>query len=51
MGAPTSQQIGCYQRPPAVEGLVYEQKNGRFVITGGVATWDGQSLEVCQQQN
>jgi len=35
---------------PAVEGLVYEQKNGRFVITGGVATWDGQSLEVCQQQ-
>lgn len=35
---------------PAVENLTYEQVKGRFVITGGTATWDGQSLEVCQQQ-
>ncbi len=35
---------------PAVEGLIYEQRDGRFVITGGTATWEGQSLAVCQQQ-
>src|SRR5258707_2734255 len=35
---------------PAVEDLTYEQRNGRFVITGGVATWAGQSLEICQHQ-
>ena len=35
---------------PAVDGLIYEQIDGRFVITGGVATWEGQSLQVCQQQ-
>lgn len=35
---------------PAVEGLTYEQRDGKFVITGGTATWEGQSLEVCQSQ-
>lgn len=35
---------------PAVDGLTYEQREGRFVIVAGEATWAGQSLEVCQQQ-
>lgn len=35
---------------PAVHDLIYEQIDGRFVITGGRASWEGQSLEVCQQQ-
>jgi len=35
---------------PAIENLTYEQIDGRFVITGGIATWDGQNLEVCQTQ-
>ncbi len=35
---------------PAVEGLTYEQREGRFFITGGRATWAGQSLDVCQSQ-
>ena len=40
---------------PAVRGLEYEhrqQEDGSFkyVITAGEATWDGQSLDVCQGQ-
>jgi len=35
---------------PAVEGLTYEQRDGRYVITDGAATWAGQSVETCQQQ-
>jgi hypothetical protein len=35
---------------PAVEHLTYEQRDGRYVITGGVPTWEGQNLVVCQQQ-
>jgi len=36
---------------PAVEGLTYEQRpEGGYLITGGVATWAGQSLEVCEAQ-
>jgi hypothetical protein len=40
---------------PAVVGLTYEQREDdegrlRFVITGGTATWEGQSLTVCQHQ-
>lgn len=35
---------------PAIENLTYEQQNGRFVITGGESTWDGQDLEICQSQ-
>lgn len=33
---------------PAVEGLEVEQRNGRFHITAGAPTWDGQDLGVCQ---
>jgi len=41
---------------PAVENLTYELqydanlKRNVYVITGGTATWEGQSLEVCQAQ-
>jgi predicted phage terminase large subunit-like protein len=36
---------------PAVYDLEYEQdERGRVTITGGTASWDGQPLEVCQQQ-
>lgn len=40
---------------PAVENLAYEriiQEDGtaRYVITGGMATWEGQSLATCEQQ-
>jgi hypothetical protein len=35
---------------PAIDNLTYEQHKGRFVITGGVATWEGQNLKVCQAQ-
>lgn len=36
---------------PAIEGLTYEQKpEGGYRITGGVATWEGQPLEVCEAQ-
>lgn len=35
---------------PAVDDLVYEQQNGRYVITGGTATWEGQNLATCQHQ-
>ena len=34
----------------AIDNLVYEQRDGRFYIVSGEATWGGQSLEVCQQQ-
>lgn len=34
---------------PAIEGFAYEQREGRFVITGGTATWGGQSLDRCQE--
>ena len=34
---------------PAIEGLAYEQRGGKFVITAGKATWEGQSLKICQQ--
>jgi hypothetical protein len=33
---------------PAIEDLEYENQGGLFVITGGVATWEGQSIEMCQ---
>lgn len=40
---------------PAIKDMIYEaqqQEDGtiRHIITGGTATWAGQSLEVCQQQ-
>ena len=36
---------------PAVEGLAYEQNpDGTFRITAGTATWEGQSLDICQDQ-
>lgn len=35
---------------PAVEGLEYEQVDGRFFIAGGSATWEGQDIEACQGQ-
>lgn len=35
---------------PAIEGLAVEQTEDGYVITGGTATWSGQSLEVCQRQ-
>lgn len=34
---------------PAVDGLVTEQREGRYVITAGVATWAGQDLTHCQE--
>lgn len=33
---------------PAIENLEYENLGGQFVITGGEATWEGQSLLQCQ---
>jgi hypothetical protein len=35
---------------PAVNGLSYEQRDDRFVITEGTPSWEGQSLAVCQAQ-
>ena len=35
---------------PAIENLEYEQIDGRFMITGGEPTWEGQNLEICQEQ-
>ncbi len=35
---------------PAVDGLTVEQRVDGFTIVGGVATWEGQPLTVCQQQ-
>lgn len=34
----------------AVDGLQYEVRDGQPTITGGTPTWEGQSLEVAQQQ-
>jgi len=41
---------------PAVSGLAYEQhfdeaiNRNRYVITAGLPTWEGQSIDVCQAQ-
>lgn len=35
---------------PAIVGLTYEQQAGRFIVTSGAATWEGQSLAICQSQ-
>ena len=35
---------------PAIEGLTYEQKKGKFFITGGTPVWEGQNLEIAQSQ-
>lgn len=40
---------------PAIEQLVVEQKKGadgltKYTITSGKATWEGQSLDLCQKQ-
>lgn len=35
---------------PAVKNLVCEQRDGKFVIISGTATWEGQNLETCQAQ-
>lgn len=35
---------------PAVRGLEYKIENGIPVIVSGVATWEGQSLEICAAQ-
>jgi hypothetical protein len=35
---------------PAIDNLIYEQIDGRYIITDGTATWAGQDLETCQQQ-
>lgn len=35
---------------PAIEDLEYEQRDGRFHITGGVPTWDGQTVATAQAQ-
>jgi hypothetical protein len=34
---------------PAVADPIVEQRDGRFVLTGGTPTWDGQGLDVCQR--
>lgn len=33
----------------AVDGLTYERREGRWVITGGEATWEGMSLGHCEE--
>ena len=33
---------------PAINDLEVEQRNGRFYITAGTPTWNGQDLAVCQ---
>lgn len=33
---------------PALHNLTYEQRDGRYVLTGGEPTWDGQDLARCQ---
>lgn len=35
---------------PAIDGLTYEQRSGKFYITGGQATWEGQNMSICQGQ-
>lgn len=34
---------------PALEHMEYEQRDGRYVITAGEPTWEGQDLARCQQ--
>lgn len=33
----------------AIDGLEYEQRGGRYVITGGTARWAGMDLDRCQE--
>ena len=33
---------------PAVQGLTYERRDGKIVLTGGVPTWEGLTLRMCQ---
>lgn len=33
---------------PAIVGMTYEDRGGRYVVTGGVPTWAGQDLARCQ---
>ena len=33
---------------PAIEALQYEYRDDRYQITGGLPTWEGQSLTTCQ---
>lgn len=35
---------------PAIYDLEVEQRAGRFMITGGTPSWEGQNLEICQSQ-
>lgn len=36
---------------PAIENMAHEQReDGKFYITAGTATWEGQSIEICQMQ-
>ena len=35
---------------PAIIGMVAEQREGRFIITAGIPTWEGQDLKTCQDQ-
>lgn len=35
---------------PAIWGMETEQKDGRFIISAGDASWKGQTLETCQSQ-
>lgn len=34
---------------PAVRGLTYEQREGRYLLTGGEPTWAAMDLERCQE--
>ena len=34
----------------AIDNLAVDQVRGKFIISGGTPTWDGQSLETCQSQ-
>lgn len=35
---------------PAITGLTYEEREGRYVITGGVPTWDAKPVPVLQTE-
>lgn len=35
---------------PAILNATFDQVDGRWFVTGGTATWEGQSLEICQSQ-
>lgn len=35
---------------PAVQGLTYEQRDGRYVVMGGQPTWAGMDLDACQRK-